>query len=182
MSSVDVLDTKFHQLVQEQIRAEFSAAQQYLAIAVYFDGADLPRLADHFYGQAVEERNHAMMLVRYLLDRGVEVEIPGVDPVRNSFESAADAVGLALQQERTVTEQITRLAGAARDEGDHLGEQFMQWFLKEQVEEVAQMSTLARVAERAGDNLFHLEEFVAREFGDRRAGDPTAPPVAGGAL
>ena len=64
MSSVDVLDTKFHQLVQEQIRAEFSAAQQYLAIAVYFDGADLPRLADHFYGQAVEERNHAMMLVR----------------------------------------------------------------------------------------------------------------------
>ncbi|MGV0837668.1 ferritin [Mycolicibacterium thermoresistibile] len=182
MHTVEALDTKFHRLLQEQIRAEFTAAQQYVAIAVYLDGADLPQLAKHFYGQAVEERNHAMMMVRYLLDRDVEVEIPGVDDVRNSFDCVTDAVRLALQQERTVTEQITRLAGAARDEGDYLGEQFMQWFLKEQVEEVAQMSTLLRVAERAGDNLFHLEDFVARELDTPGADDPAAPAAAGGAL
>ncbi len=181
MTTTDALDTKFHALIHDQIRSEFGASQQYLAIAVYFDGADLPQLAKHFYRQSVEERNHAMMLVQYLLDRDVDVEIPGVDPVRNAFEAPRDALVLALDQERTVTEQISRLASVARDEGDYLGEQFMQWFLKEQVEEVAQMTTLVRIADRAGANLFHLEDFVAREIGTA-ATDPAAPKAAGSAL
>jgi bacterioferritin B len=181
MTTADALDTKFHALIHDQIRMEFGASQQYLAIAIYFDGADLPQLAKHFYRQSIEERNHSMMLVQYLLDRDVNVEIPAVDPVRNAFDAPRDALVLALDQERTVTEQISRLAGVARDEGDYLGEQFMQWFLKEQVEEVAQMTTLVRIADRAGANLFHLEEFVAREIGTAPT-DPAAPKAAGGAL
>jgi ferritin len=181
MTDVTTLDTKFHHLLQEQVRAEFTASQQYIAIAVHFDGADLPQLAKLFYAQAVEERNHAMMLVRYLLDRDVETEIPGIDAVRNSFDSPRAALGLALDLERTVTEQLTRLAAVARDEGDYLGEQFMQWFLKEQVEEVALMTTLVRVADRAGVNVFHLEDFVAREVAGGKA-DAAAPKVAGGGL
>ena len=110
MTDVTRLETKFHQLLQEQIRSEFGASQQYIAVAVYFDGEDLPQLAKHFYAQAVEERNHAMMLVKYLLDRDIDVEIPGVDPVRNSFASPTEALKLALTQERVVTEQISRLA------------------------------------------------------------------------
>lgn len=179
MSENDAHKTKFHSLLQEQIRNEFTAQQQYLAMAVHFDGADLPQLAKHFYAQALEERNHAMMLVQYLLDRDIHVEIPGVDSVRNSFDTPTDALRLALQQERAVTDQVTRLAATARDENDYLGEQFMQWFLKEQVEEVALMTTLLRVAERAGANLFDLEEFVARDI--TRAGqDNGAPAAAGG--
>lgn len=181
MTTSGTLETKFHALIQDQIRSEFTASQQYIAIAVFFDGADLPQLAKHFYAQAVEERNHAMMLVRYLLDRDVDVEIPGIDPVCNSFTTPRDALALALDQERSVTEQIGRLASVARDEGDHLGEQFMQWFLKEQVEEVAAMTTLVRIADRAGSNLFHIEDFVAREMSAAGA-DPTAPRAAGGAL
>jgi ferritin len=181
MTDVTTLDTKFHHLLQEQVRAEFTASQQYIAIAVHFDGADLPQLAKLFYAQAVEERNHAMMLVRYLLDRNVDVEIPGVDPVRNSFDSPRDAVRLALDLERGVTEQLTRLASVAREEADYLGEQFIQWFLKEQVEEVALMTTLVRVADRAGVNVFHLEDFVAREIAAGQA-DPSAPKAAGGSL
>ena len=181
MTTSGALETKFHALIQDQIRSEFTASQQYIAIAVFFDGADLPQLAKHFYAQALEERNHAMMLVQYLLDRDVEVEIPGIDPVCNSFTTPRDALALALDQERTVTEQISRLASVARDEGDYLGEQFMQWLLKEQVEEVAAMTTLVRIADRAGSNLFHLEDFVAREMSGAGA-DPTAPRAAGGAL
>jgi ferritin len=181
MANIDDLKTKFHQLLQEQIRCEFTAAQQYTAIAVYFDGEDLPQLAGRFYAQAVEERNHAMMLVQYLLDRGADVEIPGTDAVRNKFDKPREALALALELERGVTEQISRLASVAREENDYLGEQFMQWFLKEQVEEVALMSTLVRIADRAGDDLFHLEGFVAREVvpGGPDAG---APPAAGGSL
>lgn len=181
MNDATTLETKFNSLLREQIRSEFTASQQYVAIAVYFDGSDLPRLAAHFYAQAVEERNHAMMLVQYLLDRDVDIEIPGVDTVLNSFETPAQALRLALEQERTVTEQVSRLASVARDEGDYLGEQFMQWFLKEQVEEVATMTTLVRIAERAGANLFHLEDFVAREL-STAAADATAPKAAGGNL
>ncbi|MDV3123819.1 ferritin [Mycobacterium sp. 21AC1] len=181
MTTFGALDTKFHALLHDQIRNEFTASQQYIAIAVYFDGADLPQLAKHFYGQAVEERNHAMMLVQYLLDRDIEVEIPGVDAVCNRFDVPRDALALALDQERTVTEQISRLASVAREEGDYLGEQFMQWFLKEQVEEVAAMQTLVRIADRAGANLFHVEDFVARELA-RATADATAPKAAGGTL
>jgi ferritin len=179
MSEHDSQHTKFHALLQEQIFNEFSAAQQYVAIAVYFDGLDLPQLAKHFYNWAVEERNHAMMMVQYLLDRDVHAEIPGVDGVRNQFDAPRDALALALDQERMVTDQVSRLAAAARDEGDYLGEQFIQWFLREQVEEVAQMTTLVRVAGRAGDNLFDLETFLAREVGTVSA-QPGAPRIAGG--
>jgi bacterioferritin B len=181
MSVCEFAESKFSELMKDQIRYEFTASQQYVAIAVYFDAEDLPQLAGHFYRQAVEERNHAMMLVRYLLDRGITVDIPGTDPVRNDFGSVRDALALALDQERTVTEQITALASTARDERDYLGEQFMQWFLKEQIEEVASMSTLLRTADRAGDNVFHIEDFIAREMA-AQAADPGAPAVAGGAL
>ncbi|HEX4559522.1 MAG TPA: ferritin-like domain-containing protein [Mycobacterium sp.] len=181
MSDYDGPKTKFHALLQEQIFNEFTSAQQYVAIAVYFDGADLPQLAKHFYGQAVEERNHAMMLVRHLIDRDVHVEIPGVDPVRNQFDKPRDALALALDLERAVTDQVSQLAVVARDEGDYLGEQFMQWFLQEQIEEVALMTTLVRVADRAGANLFDLENFVHREVGSAPAGR-AAPQPAGGHL
>ena len=101
--------------------------------------------------------------------------------MRNRFDSPTEALRLALDQERTVTEQVSRLASVAREEHDYLGEQFMQWFLKEQVEEVALTTTLVRVADRAGTNLFHLEDFVARELAPAAA-DPNAPKAAGGNL
>lgn len=173
-------ESKFQALLLDQIRNEFSASQQYTAVAVYLDDQDLPRLAALFYAQSLEERNHAMAMVRYLLDSDLTVRIPGVDDVRNDFTSVEGAVELALAQERQVSAQITALARTARDEGDYLGEQFMQWFLKEQVEEVASMSTLLTVVRRAGENLFHIEDFVARELAKGTTSDPTAPPSAGG--
>ncbi len=165
----------------KQIGIEFGASQQYLAMAVYADAEDLPQLASRFYAQAVEERNHALMFTQYMLDRDIKVAIPGVDEVRNDFSSPADAIALALESEQRVTSHIEELFAAARSENDALGEQFMLWFLKEQVEEVATMHTLLTIAKRAGDNLFHLEEYLARETrgGDE---DPAAPGVAGGAL
>src|SRR5262245_13980676 len=174
--------TKFHSLLQEQVRHEFTASQQYIALAVWFDGQDLPQLAKHFYRQSLEERNHAMMIVQYLLDNDIQPPIPGVDEVKNEFSSAADLVELALKQEKTVTDEIVKLAKAARDEDDYKGEQFMQWFLKEQVEEVAQMTTLLNVVRRANGNLFDVENFLARESVGDDGADPLAPTAAGGAL
>ncbi|WP_199440682.1 ferritin [Umezawaea beigongshangensis] len=173
--------SRFHELLQAQVGNEFAASQQYVAVAVWFDNNDLPRLAAHFYKQSLEERNHAMMIVQHLMDNGIQVTIPGIPEVRNDFNSAREPIELALQQEKDVTEQIVTLAKTARDEGDYIGEQFLQWFLSEQVEEVASMSTLLTVVDRAEGNLFHVENFLVREHvGDE--GDAGAPRAAGGVL
>jgi len=172
----------YETLLQEQIRNEFTASQQYVAVAVWYDEQDLPRLASHFYKQSLEERNHAMMMVQYLLDKDIRPRIPSVGEVESDFKTALEPLELALAQEITVTKQIETLARTARDESDYIGEQFMQWFLKEQVEEVSTMKTLVNVANRAGEDLFHLEDFLAREVVGEAASDPTAPVAAGGTI
>jgi ferritin len=166
--------------LNEQVANEFAAAQQYVACAVFFDAETLPRLAAFFYAQAVEERAHALMMVRYLLDAGVDPVIPGVAAPQVSFTDVVAPVALGLEQERRVTEQINALAGLARAEGDYSSEQFMQWFIKEQVEEVATMSDLLTVVTRARENPLLAEDWLAREHAGEESGDPTAPPVAGG--
>ncbi|MEE2030730.1 ferritin [Rhodococcus chondri] len=179
----DTHRSKFHSLLHDQIRNEFNASHQYIATAIFYDNTDLPQLAEYFYAQAVEERNHAMMIVQYFLDRDMAVDLTGVDAAQSMFEDAREPIALALEQEKHVTEQIVELARTAREEGDYLGEQFMQWFLQEQVEEVATTTTLLTVADRAGANLFNLEDFVARELNSK---DPhirdNAPAVAGGSI
>jgi ferritin len=173
--------TTYGDLLRTQIRNEFNASQQYIAMAVWFDARDLPRLAAHFYRQAVEERNHAMMMVQWMLDRDLPVSIPGVDEVRSEFADISDAIRVALAQEKAVTEQIKALFAKAREENDFLGEQFMLWFLSEQVEEVASMTTLLTIAERAGTDWFEVETYLAREaVGD--VGVSNGPSAAGGVL
>ena len=175
-------DSSFAAALNEQVANEFAAHQQYVAIAVHYDAETLPRLATFFYRQAVEERNHAMMLTQYLLDAGLEVSIPGVGAPEGGFADIVAPVELALAQEKRVTEQISALAARARDEGDYQGEQFMQWFIKEQVEEVSTMSDLLRIVQRSKENPLLAEEYLARESIGEGAGDPTAPAAAGGAL
>ena len=169
-------------LLREQVRHEFNASQQYIGIAVWYDAHDLPQLAAHFYRQAVEERNHAMMIVQWMLDRDLQISIPGVDEVKGEFASIVEPIALALAQEQKVTAQIKALFATAREESDFLGEQFMLWFLKEQVEEVAAMTTLLNVAQRAGDDWFDVETYLAREDVGDGGGDASAPAAAGGAL
>jgi ferritin len=170
----------FVERLNEQIGHEFAAHQQYVAVAVHYDGDTLPQLARFFYRQALEERDHAMMMVQYLLDADAPVRIPGVDAPRTDFSDIVEPIALALDQERRVTEQINALAVTARDAGDLTSEQFMQWFIKEQVEEVATMSDLLRVVRRSHENPMIVEDFLAREHGGAPAEDPTAPRAAGG--
>jgi len=172
----------FVEALNEQIGNEFAASQQYIAIAVYYDAETLPELAAHFYRQAVEERNHAMMIVQYLLDADQAVKIPGVVAPQTTFADAVAPVSLALEQEKRVTDQIVELVKLARSEEELVGEQFLHWFLQEQREEVASMTELLAVVERGRDNLLHVEEYLARSAGAGSAPEANAPPAAGGAL
>ncbi|MGZ8687332.1 MAG: ferritin [Gaiellaceae bacterium] len=174
--------TTFVRKLNEQIAYEFAASQQYIAIAVHYDAETLPQLAAHFYRQAVEERNHAMIMVQYLLDADQDVTIPAVAAPEASFADDVAPVALALEQEKRVTSQISQLALSAREDGDLVGEQFMHWFLQEQREEVASMTALLQVMERLKDNIMLVEDYLARESGGENPLEAGAPPAAGGAL
>ncbi|MDQ1103345.1 ferritin [Nocardioides zeae] len=169
---------RFAEQLNVQIGNELAAHNQYLACAVYYDALTMPQMAAFFYGQALEEREHALMMVQYLLDTDAAVTIPGVEAPTSSFDDVIAPVALALAQEKRVTEQINGLLRIAREESDYASEQFMQWFIKEQVEEIATMSDLLTVVTRSKDDVNDIEEYVAREQGGAGA-DPTAPPVAG---
>jgi bacterioferritin B len=169
---------RFVEQLNAQIGNELAAHNQYLACAVYYDAETMPQMAAFFYGQALEEREHAMMMVQYLLDTDSPVTIPGVDAPVPTFDDVVAPVALALEQERRVTEQINALLRTAREEFDFASEQFMQWFIKEQVEEVATMSDLLAVVRRNADDIDDIEDYVAREQSAEGA-DPTAPRAAG---
>ena len=169
---------RFTDQLNVQIGNELAAHNQYLACAVYYDALTMPQMAAFFYAQALEERAHAMMMVRYLLDTDAAVEIPAVEAPVNTFADVVAPVQLALEQEKRVTEQVNGLLRIAREEHDFASEQFMQWFIKEQVEEVATMSDLLAVVTRSKDDLERIEDWVAREDSGPDS-DPMAPPVAG---
>lgn len=158
-----MIDKKAAQLINEQVGHEFSAFLQYVALSTWFDAEALPEMSKYFARQADEERSHALKMIKFLNDTDQDVAIPGIPEPKNQFKSVEEGVQLAHDQEVRVTEQIKAIYDAAANANDRITQNFLQWFLEEQVEEVASMDTLLKITRRAGDNLFRIEEYVARE-------------------
>ena len=153
-----------NQALNEQVGNEMGASLQYISIAAHFDSQSLTGLARFFYRQAEEEREHAMKIVHYVVDSGGSLKIPSIAAPQASFESAREAVALALEWEREVTQQIYRLVDIAKDDSNYIAIRFLDWFVNEQFEEVTSMGEMLDVVERAGEaNLLAVEEFLARE-------------------
>jgi ferritin len=145
-----------------QIKSEFTASAQYIAIAIYFDEMGLAELANFFFSQSEEEREHAMKFINFMLESEAKPLIPSVPELRNSFDSPSEAVEFALNQERKVTSEINDLVDIAIREGDHAANNFLQWFVDEQVEEVDTMGRLLQTIKLAGNNLLLVEDYVLR--------------------
>jgi ferritin len=145
-----------------QIGAEFGASLQYVNIATYFDTDDLPQLAAFFYRQAEEETMHAMKFVHYIVEAGGQVRVPAVAEPKYDFQSAKEAAQAALSWEEEVTGQINDLMDLAIKQNDHIGQEFLRWFVSEQLEEVSTMNTLLTTIDRAGDNILWVEDYLAR--------------------
>ena len=154
---------RFVEALNEQISREFAAAHQYVAIGAHYAAETFPRLSAFFYAQAEEEREHAMKMVAYLLDQNAKVNFDEVAAPTQEFADHIAPDRLALEQERKVTVDISTLFEIARETRDYTSEQFIQWFLEEQVEEEATMNDLLAVAERTRDIPMLLEEYLARE-------------------
>lgn len=157
-----LIKKELEDLMNAQIGNEMGASLQYINIATYFETEDLPTLAAFFYRQADEERMHAMKFVHYIAEAGGHVSIPSVNGPKTSFASAEEAVKLSLDWELEVTNQINNLMNVAIELKDHIGQDFLRWFVTEQLEEVSTMSTLLRTVQRAGSNLLWVEDFLTR--------------------
>lgn len=146
-----------------QIGREFGASLQYVEIGAHFAGQALTELARFFFTQAEEEREHALRFVHFVIDVGGKVEIPSVPAPEADFDSAERAVELALDWEQEVTRQIYELVEIARKDSNYIALRFLDWFVTEQLEEVATMGGLLQVIRRAGEkDLLHVEEHLAR--------------------
>ena len=157
-----LISKDLEQAINDQIGREFGASMQYYSIAAYFDIDSLPELAAFFYRQAEEEKDHALKFLHYIVDAGGEVRIPIVEAPKYDFKSAEEAALAALDWEMQVTKEINHLMDLAIKENDHIGQEFLRWFVIEQLEEVSTMDTLLNVIRRARDNMLWVEDFLAR--------------------
>ena len=158
-----MLSERLTEAINAQIGREFAAAHQYVAIGAYYAEATFPQLATFFYAQAEEERGHAMKMVNYLIDRAAKVDFGPIEQPRTEFADHVAPISAALDQERKVTVDISKLFEIARESRDFQSEQFLHWFLEEQTEEEASMTDLLAVAERTRQMPMLLEEYLARE-------------------
>jgi bacterioferritin B len=149
--------------INAQVGNELGAHLQYLAISSWFSNEGLRELSTFFANQAAEEHEHAMKFVGYIRDTGAPLVIPAIAAPKAEFATAEEAVALSLAWEEEVTRQINRIVDIAVDGHDHATQTFLQWFVTEQVEEVATMGELLQVVRRAGEpNLLLVEDYVAR--------------------
>lgn len=148
--------------IMEQVGHELEASHQYINIAAYFDSLALKGLAGMFYKQGEEEHEHAMKFIKYVSETGGEVAIPAVPAPVASFKSVVEALSLSVKWEWEVTRRINDLMSMAIDQKDYLAQDFLRWFVTEQLEEVSTMENLLKVAQAAGErNLFMLESYLA---------------------
>ena len=161
-----IISQKMADAINKQIGNEFGASLQYTSISSHFGTDSLPELQKHFAKQSDEERVHALKLANFIVDAGGRVEIPAIPAPKAKFATAEEAVKLSLEWEVTVTKQISGLVDLAISENDHITRHFLQWFVNEQLEEVASMEQLLSIVRRAGESgLLFVEEYLARRGG-----------------
>jgi ferritin len=150
--------------LNEQIKAEFTAAYNYLGMACAFDKMGLRVLAKRFLAQHDEEHEHAMKILHYVQEVGGTVELGALPKPMVDYNSAEQVVQAALKAELDVTAMINNLVNLAESEKDHATRSFLQWFVDEQVEEVSSMTSLLDLIKLAGNNVLQVEAAVRHEL------------------
>jgi len=151
-------------VINEEIGLELFASNQYLNIAAYFEGLALKKLAKMFYKQSDEERGHALKFAKYVVEAGGELVVPAVEAPKAAFKSVEEAVRLSLEWELEVTRRCNALMALAIEQKDYIAQDFLRWFVTEQLEEVSTMENLLKVVKQAGErNIIMLEAYLSHE-------------------
>lgn len=157
-----LISEKLNQAMNAQIASELGASHQYLQVAAHFHSEDLPELAAFFFRQADEEREHAMKFVHYILDADGKVMVPAVGQPSHEAITPEQAAQTSIEWELKVTDQITELNKQATADSDYAALDFLSWFSREQLEEVATMTELLETIRRADGQLLLVEAYLAQ--------------------
>ncbi len=168
-----MLTEKMEKALNGQIQAEFYSAYLYLSMASYFEQNDLPGFANWMRTQFQEEQFHATKQFNYVLERGGKVVLGSIDAPPSTWESTLSVFEATLSHEQMVTGLINDLVYLARDERDNATEIFLQWFVKEQVEEEDSASTIIGQLKLIKDSP-HALFMIDRELGQRVFTPPAA--------
>ncbi|MGH7518848.1 MAG: ferritin [Gemmatimonadales bacterium] len=153
----------------EQIRNEFFSAYVYLSMAAWFDARNLPGMASWMRVQAREESAHAMKIFDHLLDRNARVKLRPIAQPPVDFASPLEVFEQALKHEMAVTASIYNIYASAVQEKDFASAVFLDWFVKEQVEEEKQGALVTEQLKMVGDDRPGLL-MLDRELAQRKAG------------
>ena len=159
-----MMDAKVRELLNDQINKEFYSAYLYLDIANYYTDQDLDGFANWYTIQAQEERDHALLFLRYLQSNGEKVTLEAIDKPAEVFETHLDPLLAGAKHERYVTELIHTIYEAAYDARDFRTMQFLDWFVKEQLEEEENADTLVNKYKLFGGDpkgLYLLDQELA---------------------
>jgi ferritin len=156
--------------LSDQVNAEYYSAYLYLAMSAYADRTGFKGIAHWLFVQAQEETAHANHIYHYILEQGIVPSFSDIKASQWSFESIAEVFEKVLAHEKHVADLINKLATLALNENDHASYTFIQWYVSEQVEEVASADEILTQAKATGNHtglLYQLDEKLAgREFVD----------------
>lgn len=159
-----MLKPEIKALLEDQVNYEFFSAYIYLGIYSYYADQNLNGFANWFQIQTQEERDHAMLMLQYLLNNGEKVSFPAVHEVNSDFQSFDAPLKATYKHELMVTERIHKIYGAALAVQDFRTTQFLDWFVKEQGEEEKNIEDIIkRYRIFAGDakGLYNLDAELA---------------------
>lgn len=159
-----MLNKEVESALNDQINAEFYSSYLYLSMAAWFEGNDLPGMARWMRIQSTEEWQHALKFYRYVMDRDGGVLLQGIDEPPREWESPLDVFKVGHEHEQTVSNSINDIVDLALKARDHATNNFLQWFVAEQVEEEATVRDICsrlRLVGNEGRGLFLIDQELA---------------------
>lgn len=145
-----MLSEKMAAELNKQIQYELYSGHLYLAMAAYCDSKDLEGFSNFFIIQEQEERSHAMKIYKYIADQGNDIKIYGLDEPKGEYESMEHLFDSSWKHEQFVSSRFNDLMAIAKEENDFATQNFLQWFIGEQVEEEASMLAILKKIKMVG--------------------------------
>lgn len=153
--------------LNNQIQKELESAYIYLGMSAYFDAENLPGFAHWMKIQCEEEMAHAARFYDYVNDRGEKVVLETIPKPAVNYDSPLQAFKAALEHEEYITQSINDIYTLAREEEDYASEQFLHWFIEEQVEEEQNAGEIVDTLTMIGDSP-HAILMLDREMSRRQ--------------
>jgi ferritin len=163
-----MISKKISEAINRQINREFYSAYLYFSMASYFESINLRGFAHWMEIQSKEELSHGKKLYSFLIERGGRSLMQDIEAPPSEWTSPTNAFEDTYNHERAVTEMINELVNLAKDEKDHATAVFLQWFIKEQVEEEASSDEIIQKLKMVGEKG-HALFMIDRELAQRKS-------------